>query len=193
LALGVGAEVLPKFPDGEWLVDLAPVRFEEMVLPAVAAVLGIGAQSGEPLITTVLSCLVGKRLLVILDNCEHVIAPVARFVERVAASASEVRVLVTSREALGISAERVRPVSPLAEDSEAVELLVQQAVKVDPSFDADASLESVQEVCRRPDGIPLAIELAAARSRHMSSQQIAERLDQRLRLLTVKPFFMARP
>ena len=122
--------------------------------------------------------------MVILDNCEHVIGAVARFVERTGASISEVRILATSREALGVSAEWVQPVPPLAEDSEAVEFFVQQAAKVDPSFDTEASLGSVREVCRRLDGIPLAIELAAARSRHMTPELIAERLDQRFRLLT---------
>jgi predicted ATPase len=184
LALEVGAEVLPKFPDGVWLVELAPVAHEEMVLPTVAAVLSISAQSGESLITTVVSRLVSRRLLIVLDNCEHLITPVARFVDRLTASAPEVRVLATSREGLGISGERIRPVPPLAEDTEAVELFVQQAACADPSFDAAGSMEAVQEICRRLDGIPLAIELAAARSRHLSPEQIAGRLDQRFRLLT---------
>ncbi|HLK43528.1 MAG TPA: NB-ARC domain-containing protein, partial [Thermoleophilia bacterium] len=184
LALEVGAEVLPKFPDGVWLVDLAPVAHEEMVLPTVAEVLNISAQSGEALITTMVSRLSAKRAVVVLDNCEHVIGPVARAVERVTASAPDVRVLATSREALGIAGERVQPVPPLAEDSDAVELFVQQAVRADPSFDTAASLGAVREVCRRLDGIPLAIELAAARSRHMTAEQIARRLDQRFRLLT---------
>jgi predicted ATPase len=114
LALEVGAEVLPRFSDGVWLVDLAPVAAEEALLPEVAGVLRVAAHSGEPLITTVLSRLANKQLLVILDNCDHLISPVARFVERVATTAPEVRVLVTSREALEISAERVEPVPPLA-------------------------------------------------------------------------------
>jgi predicted ATPase/class 3 adenylate cyclase len=184
LAVQVGAEVLPKFSDGVWFIDLAPVAHEEMVLVTIAEVLAVSPQSGEPLITTVLSRLEGKQVLVILDNCEHVVTPVARFVERVAATASEARVLATSREALGLPVEQVRPVPPLAEDTDAVELFVQHAVHADPSFDPGASLQAVHEICRRLDGIPLAIELAAARSRHMSVEQIAERLDQRFRLLT---------
>jgi predicted ATPase/class 3 adenylate cyclase len=184
LALEVGAEVLPKFPDGVWLVDLAPVAHDEMVLPTIAGVLGISAQSGESLITTVVSRLVSRRLVIILDNCEHLITPVARFVERVTASAPEVRVLATSREGLGVPGERVRPVPPLDGDTEAVELFVQQAVYADPAFDAAGSMEVVREICHRLDGIPLAIELAAARSRHLSPEQIAGRLDQRFRLLT---------
>jgi predicted ATPase len=184
LALEAGAEVLPKFPDGVWLVDLAPVAHDQMVLPTIAEVLGIAAQSGESLITTLVSRLVSRQLLLILDNCEHLIVPVARFVERVGASTPEVRVLATSREGLGVPGERVRPVPPLAEATEAVELFVQQAAYTDPSFDAARSLEAVTEICRRLDGIPLAIELAAARSRHLSPEQIAARLDQRFRLLT---------
>ena len=183
LAIEVGAEVLPKFPDGVWLVDLAPVAHDEMVLPTVADTLGVSAQSGEPLITTVLSRLVTKRLLIVLDNCEHVIGPVARFVERVVANAPNVRALATSREALGIRGERVQPVPPLAEGTEAVELFLQHASCADPTFDPAPS-RAVHEICRRLEGIPLAIELAAARARHMSAEQIAERLDQRFRLLT---------
>jgi predicted ATPase len=146
-------------------------------LPEVAGVLRVAAHSGEPLITTVLSRLAHKQLLVILDNCDHLISPVARFVERVATTAPEVRVLVTSREALEISAERVEPVPPLAEETEAVELFMQQALKVDPSFDAEASVEPVREVCRRLNGVPLAIELAAARARAMTPEQILAGLD----------------
>jgi predicted ATPase len=184
VALQVGAEALPKFGDGVWFVDLAPVVQDEMVLPAIAEVLAISAQSGEPLLTTVLSRLASKRLLVILDNCEHVVAQVARVVERIAGSAPEVRVLATSREALGLAVEQVRPVPPLVEDGDAVELFVQHAVHADPSFDPATSIDAVREICRRLDGIPLALELAAARSRHMSAEQIAERLDRRFRLLT---------
>jgi hypothetical protein len=110
LALEVGAEMLPKFADGVWLVDLAPVAQEEMVLPTIARVLGIAAQSGESLITTMLSRLVSKRTVVILDNCEHLIAAVAGFVEHLGASGPEVRILATSREGLSVPGERVLPV-----------------------------------------------------------------------------------
>jgi predicted ATPase len=183
LALEVGAKLLPKFSDGVWVVDLAPVAAEETLLPEVAGVLRVAAHSGEPLITTVLSRLAHKQLLVILDNCDHLIGPVARFVERVATSAPEVRVLATSREALGISAELVEAVPPLAEDTEAVELFIQRALKVDPSFGGEASVGSVREVCRRLDGIPLAIELAAARARTTTPEQIVDGLE-RFGLLT---------
>ena len=86
LALAVGAEVLPRFADGVWVVELAPLAHDEMVLATIAEVLGVAAQTGEPLATTLVSRLKSKQLLVIIDNCEHVLGPVARFVDRLAAS-----------------------------------------------------------------------------------------------------------
>ncbi len=184
LAVEVGAEVLPKFPDGVWLVELAPIAHEEMVLGTVAEVLGVAAQTGEPLITTLVSRLRTRRLLVVLDNCEHLLSPVARLADRLTAGAPGVRVLATSREPLGVAAERVRAVPSLAESTEAVELFVERAGQAGAAFDAPAQLDAAREICRRLDGLPLAIELAAARARMMAPTQIAERLDHRFRLLT---------
>jgi predicted ATPase len=184
LAVEVGADLLPKFADGVWLVDLAPVLDNELVLPAVAEAVGVAAQTGEPLETTLLSRLRTKRMLVILDNCEHVLSPVARLGERLAAGAPGLRLMVTSREPLGIAAERVRVVPSLAETTEAVELFLERAAKVGAVLDSALQLASVREICARLDGLPLAIELAAARARMMSPTQIAERLDHRFRLLT---------
>jgi predicted ATPase/class 3 adenylate cyclase len=184
LAVEVGADVLPKFPDGVWLVELAPVVHGEIVVPTVAEVLGVVPQTGEPLVTTLVARLHARRLLVIVDNCEHLLNPVARLVDRLASSAPGVRVLATSREPLGISAERVRAVPSLAESTEAVELFVERASAGGAAFDAPGQLDAAREICRRLDGLPLAIELAAARARMMAPSQIAERLDQRFRLLT---------
>ncbi|MEO8694275.1 MAG: adenylate/guanylate cyclase domain-containing protein [Acidimicrobiales bacterium] len=183
LALAVGAEVLPHFADGVWVVELAPLAHDAMVLQTVAEVLGVAAQTGEPLATTLVSRMKSKRLLMIIDNCEHVLSPVARLVDRLAASAPGVRVLATSREPLGIAAERVRAVPPLAEGTEAVELFIERAAQAGATFDA-SQRRAIGEICVRLDGIPLAIELAAARARMMAPSQIAERLDQRFRLLT---------
>jgi predicted ATPase len=166
-----------------WVVDLAPLAHDELVLQTIAEVLGVAAQTGEPLATTLVSRLKAKQLLVIIDNCEHVLSPVARFVDRLAASAPGVRVLATSREPLGITAERVRAVPPLTEGTEAVELFIDRATQAGAAFD-DSQRQSIGEICVRLDGIPLAIELAAARARMMAPSQIAERLDQRFRLLT---------
>jgi predicted ATPase/class 3 adenylate cyclase len=184
LAVEVGAEMLPKFPHGVWLVDLAAVAQDELVLPSVAEVVGVAAQTGEPLETTLLSRLKTRRLLVILDNCEHVLTPVARLAERLAAGAPGVRVVVTSREPLGVAAERVRAVPSLAETTEAVDLFLERAANVGAVLDGVSQVASVREICARLDGLPLAIELAAARARMMSPAQIAERLDHRFRLLT---------
>ena len=184
LALEVGAEVLPRFADGVWSVELAPLAHDEMVLATIAEVLGVAAQTGESLATTMAGRLKSKRLLLIIDNCEHVLSPVARLVDRLASSAPGVRVLATSREPLGIAAERVRAVPPLAEGTEAVELFIDRAVHAGAVIDGVEQMAAVADICVRLDGIPLAIELAAARARMMAPTQIAERLGQRFRLLT---------
>ena len=113
--------------------------------------LGVAAQTGEPLATTLVSRLKAKQLLVIIDNCEHVLGPVARFVDRLAASAPEVRVLATSREPLGIAAERVRAVPPLAEGT-AVELFIDRATQAGAVLD-DSQRRAISEICVRLDGI----------------------------------------
>ena len=184
LAYEVGAEVLPMFADGVWVVELAPIAHDGLVLATIADVLGIAAQTGEPLATTIVSRLRTRQMLVIVDNCEHVLSPVARLADRLAAAAPGVRVLATSREPLGVAAERVRAVPPLAEATEAVELFVERAGRAGATFEGPEQMAAVVEICARLDGLPLAIELAAARARMMAPVQIAERLDQRFRLLT---------
>jgi len=166
-----------------WVVELAPLAHDELVLQTIAEVLGVAAQTGEPLATTLVGRLKARQLLVIIDNCEHVLSPVARFVDRLAAAAPGVRVLATSREPLDVTAERVRAVPPLTEGTEAVELFIERATQAGASFD-ESQRRAIDEICVRLDGIPLAIELAAARARMMAPSQIAARLDQRFRLLT---------
>jgi predicted ATPase/class 3 adenylate cyclase len=184
LAYEVAAELLPRFPDGVWVVELAPLAHDEMVLATIADVLGIAAQTGEPLATTLVSRLRARRLLLVIDNCEHVLNPVARFADRLLASAPHVRIMTTSREPLGISAELVRAVPPLSEDTEAVELFLERAEHAGATIVGPEQQQAIREICARLDGIPLAVELAAARARMMAPTQIAERLDRRFRLLT---------
>jgi predicted ATPase/class 3 adenylate cyclase len=184
LAVEAGAELLPRFRDGVWVVELAPLAHDELVLATIADALGVAAQTGEPLATTLVSRLRSKQLLMIIDNCEHVLGPVARLVERLAASAPDVRILATSREPLGVAAERVRAVPPLAEATEAVDLFLDRAAQAGAIIEHPEQRRAIGEICVRLDGIPLAIELAAARARMMAPTQIAERLDQRFRLLT---------
>jgi predicted ATPase len=183
LAFEVGAALLPRLADGVWVVELAPLAHDEMVLATIAEAVGVPAQTGESLATTLVSRLMSRQLLVILDNCEHVLNPVARLVDRLTTSAPNVRVLATSRELLGIAAERVQAVPPLAEGTEAIELFIDRATQSGARFD-ESERQAIAEICVRLDGIPLAIELAAARARMMAPSQIAERLDQRFRLLT---------
>ena len=184
LALEVGAEVLPRFPDGVWVADLAPIAHDELVLQTVADVLGIAGQTGEPLMTTIASRLQAKHLLAIVDNCEHVLSPVARLAQRLGTTARGVHILATSREGLGVPGERVRPVPPLTEATEAIELFLERARSAGADVTQPLQLDAVREICARLDGLPLAIELAAARARTLAPSQIAERLGQRFRMLT---------
>jgi hypothetical protein len=140
--------------------------------------------TGEPLAVTLTSRLRGKRLLIILDNCEHVLGPVARFAHRLVASTPGVRLLATSREGLGVPGERTLPVPPLTEATEGVELFVERARSSGAAVEAAEQLEAIGGPASASTGLPLAIELAAARARLLAPVQISQRLDQRFRLLT---------
>ncbi len=197
LALQVAAEVLEEFPDGVWLVELAALPDPELVPQTVATVLGIREQSGRPVLTTIEESLRARRLLFVLDNCEHLIAACARFAHDLLRTCAHLRILATSREALGIAGETAWPVSPLSvpdvqrvpaatlSQFEAVRLFVERAVAALPSFRLTSqNSEAVIQICARLDGIPLAIEMAAARLKALSVEQIAIRLDDQFRLLT---------
>lgn len=191
LALGVAASVAPTLQDGCWLVDLAPLAEGTDVPVAVAAAIGAPATESSALIDYLLD----RHLLLLLDNCEHVIGDVADLVEAILGSAERVHVVATSREPLGIDGEVVRRVSSLvvpdgdatvveALTAASVRLFVERATAVASSFVLDESnVGAVTEICRRLDGIPLAIELAAARIRSMPPQDLSRRLDERFRLL----------
>ncbi|MBI5831217.1 MAG: tetratricopeptide repeat protein [Armatimonadetes bacterium] len=184
LALAVAAEQLVADGDGIWLTELAAVADPDLVAGAVATSLGLKEEPGRDALAAVTAHLAGQSALLVLDNCEHVIHAAALLAEALLRGCPALRVLVTSREALGIAGEVTYPVPSLGLD-EAVELLARRAAAVSPGFVlSEANREAAAEVCRRLDGIPLALELAAARVRSMTLPQLAQRLDQRFRLLT---------
>ena len=206
LMLQATADLVGEHEDGAWLVELAPISDPELVVGAVARGLGIREDPGRPLIETVLDYVRTKSMVVLLDNCEHLIGSVAELAEQLLATSPRVSLIATSREALGVTGEHVYQVPSLglpdepgapgehgAEDvlppdvlaSEAVRLFVDRATAVLPSFVlTPADAPAVVEICRRLDGIPLAIELAAARTPLLSVHEIALRLGDRFRLLT---------
>ncbi|KUL49112.1 AfsR/SARP family transcriptional regulator [Streptomyces sp. NRRL S-1521] len=175
-----------------WLVELAPLDRPEAVPGAVVSALGLRetvlmtseltAPQDDPLALLVEYC-ASRALLLILDNCEHVIDAAAELAETLLTHCPDLTVLATSREPLGVPGESVRPVEPLPPDP-AHRLFAERATSVRPGFDAEESAGAVAEICRRLDGLPLAIELAAARLRLLTPRQIADRLDDRFRLLT---------
>ncbi len=189
LALQVAAELAGGFGDGVWLVELAPVAEPGSVPDVVAAALGVAPQPGLTVMAAVTQALSGRKLLLVLDNCEHLLGAAGDLVEAVLAAAPAVTVLATSREGLRVAAEQLWPVPSLAVDdgttSEAVELFVERARAVRPGFRLDSSAdgEAAVEICRRVDGIALAIELAAARMLSMSPFDVCDRLGDRFRLL----------
>lgn len=192
LALAVAAELLDGSGDGVWFVDLAPLVEPDLVPGAVAGALGVRAEPGRPVADTLIDALGGRRLLIVLDNCEHLIDACVKLVDQLVRSCANVHILATSREALGLGGERIYRVPPLGLPdpnvpgvSEAVALFVERAQDQRPDFVLDdENAPIVGELCRRLDGMPLAIELACARLRSMSLEDIEARLDERFRLLT---------
>ena len=197
LALQVAAELLDGSGDGVLLVELASVRDPEAVLAAVAGALGIKEQAGRSIQEALLSALADQNVLVVLDNCEHLIGSCAKLADTVVRSCPKVHLLVTSRETLGIDGERVFRVPSLTVPAEGAEelsdlatsgaatLFVERARTLATGFIlTNEAAPIVGAICRRLDGMPLAIELAAARLRSMSLSQLNDRLDQRFRLLT---------
>lgn len=183
LALEAASRSAEGFPDGAWVCELAPVEDATAVAHAVAVALRVQQQQGLDIETTVIEYLRARKLLLLLDNCEHVLDIAARLADRVVRHCPEVVVLATSREALGVEGERLLPVPPLPID-DGVRLFAERARSGRPDFDLDSEpAGAVTEICRRLDGLPLAIELAAARMRAMSSLDVARRLDS-LRLLS---------
>lgn len=197
LALQAAAEQVGRSPDGVWLAELAPLTEGSQIPAAVAAALGIIEHGGAPLPATLIQALTAQDVLLVLDNCEHLVDEAAKFCDEVIRHCPKVRFLATSREPLGIDGERVYRVPSLSlpeasadaiEDitgSDAVRLFAERARSHQPSFQLDDSAAPlIATICRRLDGIPLALELAAARLSAMSLKQVTDRLDQRFRLLT---------
>jgi non-specific serine/threonine protein kinase len=197
LALQVAAEVLDGAGDGVWLVELAPVAEPELVARTVAAVLGVREEPGRSMLDTLVEAVGDRSLVVILDNAEHVLGAAAKLADALMRYCPRASLLVTSREPLGVRGERVFRVPPLAVPPadlagpgrlaafESVQLFTERAVMYRQGFALDAAnAAAVAAVCARLDGIPLALELAAARLGSLSVAEISSRLDQRFRLLT---------
>ncbi len=189
LALEVAAHLADEFPDGVWFFELAAVADPAAVPDAVAAVLGITQQLGKSVSESVAAALEGRVRLLVFDNCEHVVDAAADLVEAILAASATVLIVATSREGLGVSDEQLWRVPSLAVDSgtasAAVHLFVDRAQSVvsDFSLVQRGEADAVVEICRRLDGIPLAIELAASRMASMTASEVRDRLDQRFRLL----------
>ena len=198
LALHVLAAAADQFPDGAWVVDLSDLRQPELVVSRMASVIGVSEEPSRPLLDTLADALRPRTLLVALDNCEHLIEACAEVCQRLLASSPGLRLLATSREPLRVAAEHVWQVPPLsvAPDqemnggdteyrSEAIRLFADRAAASLPGFAVGpANAGAVAMLCRALDGMPLAIELAAARVRALSVEQIGARLADRFRLLT---------
>lgn len=198
LAIQVGSGLLEAYRDGVWMVDLAPLTDPLLVPYRLASVLGVREELGRPMQDSIAEACADKQMLVLLDNCEHLIGSCAVLADRLLATSLAVTMLATSRQALGIGGERIWPVPPLSvpgsgrdpspEDVgrfDGLALFLDRATLADPSFTVgQADLGHVAEICRRLDGIPLAIELAAVRVAVLAPGQIAARLEDRFRLLT---------
>jgi predicted ATPase/DNA-binding XRE family transcriptional regulator len=198
LALEVARMLTGSYADGVWLVELAPVTEPRAVGPRVAAVLGIGESAEQPLTAMLASALRHRQMLLLLDNCEHVLDASARLIDALLRGCAGLRVLTTSREPIGIGGEMTWRVPSLTlpdaastvtlehlSSNPAVELFTERAKAVRPGFAlTTANPAAVVQICRRLDGIPLALELAAARIESLAPEEVARRLDQRFRLLT---------
>jgi predicted ATPase/DNA-binding CsgD family transcriptional regulator len=198
LALRILAATADEFPDGAWFVELADLRQPDLVVSRVAAVVGVSEEAGRPLLSTLADALRPRRLLLALDNCEHLIDACAQVGQQLLASSPGLRLLSTSREPLRIAAETAWEVPPLsvapadyqraAEDArryEAIRLFAERAAASRPGFTVGpGNAADVAAICRALDGMPLAIELAAARVRVLSPEQIRARMSDRFELLT---------
>jgi predicted ATPase/class 3 adenylate cyclase len=188
LSVEVGSRLRDRFGDGVWFVPLASVTDESAVPSAVADVLGVQEAAGRSLTESIVGAIAGRDLLLILDNCEHVTGGARGLARAIVNDGAPVVVVATSREPLGIAGECVLPVEPLpTEDvsstdvAPAVRLFIERARRSDPGF--DGAVEVVREICARLDGMPLAIELAAARVRGLGLDGLRGHLDDRFRLL----------
>jgi predicted ATPase/class 3 adenylate cyclase len=189
LASEVAAHLADEFPDGVWFFELAAVTDPAAIPDAVAAVLGITQQPGKSVAESVAAALEGRVRLLVFDNCEHVLDAAADLIEAILAASATTKIVATSREGLGVSDEQLWRVPSLdvtsGTESAAVNLFLDRAHSVvsDFSLAQPGEVDAVVEICRRLDGIPLAIELAASRMASMTASEMRDRLDQRFRLL----------
>jgi predicted ATPase len=184
LAIEVGWLAAEHFPGGVWMVDLSTIGDGDGVPTAVLTTVGAQVQPGMSITATIVEWLRARRTLLIIDNCEHVLDGAAALVTAIIAGSPSTTVLATSREPLGVAGETVRVVPSLPIELEAVELFVQRATATSGGFELTPTTRpTVEALCARLDGIPLAIELAAARVRSLSPTEILARLDDRFRLL----------
>ncbi|HKH77025.1 MAG TPA: AAA family ATPase, partial [Rubrobacteraceae bacterium] len=198
LALAVAHEVVEKYEDGAWFVELAPLSDPGLVPQAVASLLGVREAPGRELMDTLTDHIRSRTVLLILDNCEHLVDASAFLAEALLRSCPNLRVLATSRQALGVGGEALFVVPPLSlpdprrlpavdglSDYEAARLFVERARSARPRFEVtERNATAVAQICHRLDGMPLAIELAAARARALSVEQISSRLDDAFSLLS---------
>ncbi|MGC1377366.1 MAG: tetratricopeptide repeat protein [Anaerolineales bacterium] len=198
LALQVAAGLLDSFPDGVWFVELASLADPALLMQTVITTLGLREEKGRILLDTVTNYLRAKTVLLMLDNCEHLVGASAQFAEALLQACPGVRILASSRESLGVPGEIIHRVPSLSipdahlaqsvetvMQSEAGRLFIERAQTALPAFTVtNENVQAVAQVCSRLDGIPLAIELAAARVNMLKVEQIAERLGDRFRLLT---------
>ncbi|WP_253867076.1 LuxR C-terminal-related transcriptional regulator [Mycobacterium asiaticum] len=184
LAVEAAASMAEGMDGGVWFVDLAPIADPDIVLIAVARALGLPDQPSRSTRETLLAFIGDRQMLVVLDNCEHLLDATASAIKALLGGCAGLRLLVTSREPIGVAGEATRRVPSLSLDDEAIELFVDRARLVRPDFVVGENGLAVSEICRRLDGMPLAIELAAARVRALSVEEIRDSLHDRFRLLT---------
>jgi predicted ATPase/class 3 adenylate cyclase len=203
LSLQVGSELLDVYPDGVWFIEFAPLTDATLVPQAIASAMGVREEHGRPMLSTLTDYLRDRTVLLIFDNCEHVVAACAKLAETLLRHCPKLRIMASSREALGIAGETVWRIPSLSlpdpkhlpldtpnglkslTQYEAVRLFIDRATAVAPTFAVtNHNAPAVAQICYRLDGIPLALELAAARVKALTVEQIALRLDDRFRLLT---------
>ncbi len=198
LSLQVAHELLETFTDGVWFVELAPINEAGLIAQTVATTIGLHEEPGKSIGATLSDRLRARQALLILDNCEHLVQAAAQFADGLLRGCPDLHMITSSREGLGVAGEVLYRVPPLATPDpkhlppletmaqyEAVKLFVDRAASVKPGFTiTDQNASAIAQVCVRLDGIPLAIELAAARAKMLTPDQIAARLDDRFRLLT---------
>ena len=172
------------FPGGTWFVELQSIIDPSDVVPAVARALQVPETDRDSLLGHIVARLDRDPALLVLDNCEHLLESCAGLTDELLERCAELRVIATSRELLGVSGEVAQRISSLAVEGPAIELFFDRARRADPQFSAHGSTETIQRICARLDGIPLAIELAAARVRHLTPDAIEAGLDDRFRVLT---------